>query len=244
MSQPATSTAAVSCIPMHVTLISHMGGDDSVVNAARVSFNKQITMPEDGVLTVPDRKLIQFLAKHGHWSPFAHCFLSFRVKAPIFVARQLAKHQVGFSWNEVSRRYVDDAPEMFLPDMETGWRKRHVSAKQGSSSETVVIDEGASAVVQACVDTYNDLLRRGVCPEQARMVLPQCTMTEWIWSGSLYAFARMCSLRIEAHAQVECRVIAEEIADLIRPLFPVAWEALVTLPSPPPPQTSSTAVLN
>jgi len=203
---------------MQVTLIDKMGTDLTVVNAARVSFAK-----EHDRMLLADEQLIQYLARHNHWSPFAHAQLSFRVKAPIFVARQLGKHQVGLAWNEVSRRYVDDEPEFFEPKV---WRNRAISAKQGSGDEAVEVGLVPTLALAYAIKAYNELLGRGVCPELARMVLPQSMMTEWIWTGSLYAFARVCNLRLDTHAQAETREIAADIADIAAQAFPISWEAL------------------
>lgn len=245
---------------MNVDLIDHMGSDLTVVNAARVSFYKESDWEEfksrtpggpdatpveqydpfeDRVWSIKrlrdrDKKLIAFLAREGHWSPFAHCFLQFRIKAPIFVARQLVKHQVGLSWNEVSRRYVDSEPEFYTPST---WRKRAEDKKQGSSDEVVErISDGVEAVDPGLVaqlnyygalQTYQTLLDGGVCPEQARMVLPQAMMTEWYWSGSLFAFARVCRERLAHDAQKETREVAQGIAAHCGRLFPVSWKELV-----------------
>lgn len=227
---------------MKVDLIDHMGADLSVVNAARVSFDKEseLDFEEAGhpaslryFLKESDAKLINYLAKHNHWSPFAHTSIQLRVKAPIFVARQLVKHQVGGVWNEVSRRYVDSEPEFWFPDQ---WRGRPTgSIKQGSSG---VIEPLASSslmgglwlptdVVTLCLDQYLNLLQQGVAPEQARMILPQNTMTEWYWTGSLMFFTRVCRERLAPGAQLETREVAEMIAEKIAPLFPVSWSALM-----------------
>ncbi len=218
---------------MNVELIDYMGSDLSVVNAARVSFDKESEwiLDDDGNdVHLPERddKLIQYLAKHNHWSPFSHAFLSFRIKAPIFVARQLGKHQVGLAWNEVSRRYVDSEPEFYHP----GWfRKRAEDVKQGSSEERADLNPLSQEVVgecyAKCLKMYNSLLDDGVCPEQARMVLPQSMMTEWIWSGSLYAFARVCRLRLDEHTQAETREVATDLAKHCETLFPASWKALM-----------------
>ena len=221
-----------------VTLIDSCGTDLSVVNAARVSFEKQSEWEgtwRDPALSERDEKLIGYLARHKHTSPFNHCFASFRVKAPIFVARQLVKHRF-LPWNETSRRYVDSEPEFYIPVV---WRKRAENVKQGSSSTEIVIgrdlgsgmywrpiDEVTGATQQA-LDAYNILLDEGVCPEQARMVLPQNTMTEWIWSGTLGAWADMCRLRLDPHTQRETRVVAEKISAEMGSVFPVSWKALV-----------------
>lgn len=220
-----------------VELIDWMGSDLSVVNAARVSFAKESDWEyeydrHDGhgpeKLSEKDQKLISYLAKHGHWTPFGHSFLSFRIRAPIFVARQLVKHQVGLCWNEVSRRYVDDEPEFWFPDV---WRKRAENVKQGSSNEAVdghlITSLYPEQVFEDVLSLYNDLLNRGVAPEQARMVLPQNTMTEWIWSGSLAAFARVCKQRLDPHAQQETREVAQKINDLVPDSFKHSWQALL-----------------
>ena len=210
-----------------VTLIDHMGTDLSVVNAARVSFGKKSKWDEGFVeggweqrLVHTDYKLINYLAKHKHKSPFGHCFASFHVKAPIFVARQLVKHKF-LRWNEISRRYVDSEPEFYVPDE---WRGRSEDKKQGSDG---VVDVGNWGDVNwACLKAYQDLLSNGVCPEQARMVLPQSTMTEWYWSGSLDAFADMCNLRCTGDTQLETRLVANRICNSMTDLFPVSWLAL------------------
>lgn len=209
-----------------VKLIDHMGSDLSVVNAARVSFAK--LSPE---LIEQDIKLLNYLAKHNHWSPFSHVYLSFRIEAPIFVARQLVKHQVGLSWNEVSRRYVNYEPAFYLPKE---WRGRPVKAKQGSSDEVINVSEAffyewpldPNTLYGECLNTYNRLIKLGVAPEQARMVLPLSTMTEWIWSGSLYAFHRVCKLRLDAHAQKETADVAQYISQEAEKKFPESWRAL------------------
>ena len=206
-----------------VELINHMGTDLSVCDAARVSFDKQASQytPEQNA------KLINYLAKHNHKSPFNHCFATFRVKAPIFVARQLVKHEY-MPWNEVSRRYVDSEPEFYIPDT---WRKKADNVKQGSSDEAIKHSDGwgneYDALVEDLAHFYHNLLADGVCPEQARMVLPQSMMTTWIWSGSLFAIAKMCKLRLDPHTQYESRIVAEKIKELIMPLFPVSLAALL-----------------
>ena len=223
------------------TLTDHMGSDLTTVNAARVSFGKESHAVEwldytyengnrsgdlVAVLDERDKKLIHYLAKHKHLSPFGHAFASFRVKAPIFVARQLVKHQY-LRWNEISRRYEDYVPTLYRPD---DWRGRSEDKKQGSSG-TLELDayrinqyKGAEG---AALAAYNALLDAGVCPEQARMVLPQSTMTEWWWSGSLDAFAAMCRLRCAEDTQYETRIVADQISDVMDDLFPVSWRALM-----------------
>lgn len=221
-----------------VEYLDHMGSDLSVVNAARVSFAKESKwideQPEECPsvlrLSEQDQKLINYLAKHNHWSPFAHTTISFRIKAPIFVARQLVKHQIGLVWNEVSRRYVDDEPEFYFPKV---WRGRPVNAKQGSSGiidpaqPVGDLDVYSQAIVNKTLELYSDLLEAGVAPEQARMVLPQNTMTEWIWTGSLMAFARVCKLRLDPHAQQETQEVAAFLAGYCENLFPHSWKALM-----------------
>ena len=211
------------------TYIAHMGNDLTVANAARVSFGKTSEMEDDPwgppKLKDKDAKLIRYLAKHRHISPFGHCFASFHVKAPIFVARQLVKHKF-LRWNEISRRYVDDEPEFYTPDV---WRGRSADKKQGSEGVIgMSYDEWQTYKI-----TYTDaqgiyfyLMAKGVAPEQARMVLPQSTMTEWYWSGSLDAFADMCNLRCKTDTQAETQEVAWDISEKMKELFPVSWEAL------------------
>jgi len=210
---------------LKVTYVNHMGNDLSVVNAARVSFGKKSGMDEDGLgvwhLKDADKKLIHYLAKHKHLSPFGHAFASFHVKAPIFVARQLVKHSY-LRWNEISRRYVDEEPEFYVPDV---WRGRAEDKKQGSGSN-LDWDHNPYAY-EACLRNYNFLLEVGVAPEQARMVLPQSVFTEWYWSGSLDAFAKMCALRLKEDTQYESRVVAEQVNEKMASLYPVSWTALM-----------------
>jgi len=209
------------------TYIDHMGSDLSVVNAARVSFGKKSEMVcsdhQIGTyeLKEGDKRLIKYLAKHKHLSPFGHAFASFHVKAPIFVARQLVKHKF-LRWNEISRRYVDDDPVFYVPDV---WRGRSADKKQGSSDE-VVEDIHTDTTLAYVKSLYNHMVNSGVCPEQARMVLPQSTMTEWYWSGSLDAFADMCKLRCKPDTQLESRIVADQISKHMSELFPVSWRAL------------------
>ena len=201
---------------MNVNLIDVMGTDLSVVNAARVSFAK-----ESNEFSDKDEKLIKYLAKHNHWSPFAHASLQFRIKAPIFVARQLVKHQVGLVWNEVSRRYVDDEPEFFIPDQ---WRSRPENSKQGSGEEIIIYN--IESTMQFVKQTYQNLLKANVAPEMARMVLPQNMYTEWYWSGTLMAFARVCNLRCKDDTQFETQHIADCIDWHLHEKFSVSWGAL------------------
>jgi thymidylate synthase (FAD) len=211
-----------------VELIDSCGDDLSVVNAARVSFAKQSEYEDTDTvchkLPEKDAKLINYLAKHKHKSPFNHCFMSFRVKAPIFVARQLVKHEY-LPWNEVSRRYVTDEPEFYIPD---GFRAKAENVKQGSSDQHIAfLSNPVQRASATALMVYDMLLEQGVCPEQARMVLPQNTMTEWIWSGTLFAFAKMCKLRLDAHTQRETQEIAMMIDKYAQVLYPVSWKALM-----------------
>ena len=221
---------------MEVKFIDKMGSDLSVVNAARVSFSKTSeweSIPEagpvEGLLSSQDEKLINYLAKHNHWSPFGHASMQLHIKAPVFVARQLVKHQVGLVWNEVSRRYVDDEVEFYEPDV---WRGAPVNAKQGSSDVGVDINPSNMMVndYKLALDrakwTYEHLLGQGVAPEQARMVLPQSMMTEWYWSGTLMAFARVCNLRCKSDTQLETQMVANQIDEIGEEYFPYSWKAL------------------
>ena len=228
-----------------VEYIQHAGSDLMVASAARVSFDKEsewdvssapkfIGDEQINILSERDMKLIRYLANHKHFSPFNHSFITTRIKAPIFVARQLVKHKF-LPWNEVSRRYVDDEPEFYFPD---GWRKKADNVKQGSSEETF-IPESCWAYVDAnddlaehCDDSlrlYNSLLNQGVAAEQARMVLPQNMMTTWIWSGTLGAYCDMLRLRLDPHTQYESRIVAEKVKEIITPLFPVSVPALLEI---------------
>ena len=202
---------------MIATLIDSMGTDLSVVNAARVSFGKSnIDFDE-----IKDSKLINYLAKHNHWSPFGHASMQFHIKAPVFVARQLVKHQVGLVWNEVSRRYVDNEPEFYEP---IEWRLAAKDKKQGSSDETILHD--ISDTHRMCKDAYTEMLEEGIAPEMARMVLPQSLMTEWYWSGTLMAFARVCNLRCKSDTQLETQMVANQIDEIGEEYFPYSWKAL------------------
>ena len=217
------------------TLIDSMGSDLSVVNAARVSFGKKSSLDcpagDDccqqpfecyGTLKDSDAKLIHYLAKHKHYSPFGHCFASFHIKAPIFVARQLVKHEY-LRMNEISRRYVDSEPEFYVPDV---WRGRAKDKKQGSEG-VVYLKSGTDFVAYTSLRVYRELLEEGVAPEMARMVLPQSMYTEWYWSGSMDAFANMCVLRLKDDTQYETRLVALEIDKVMQGLYPVSWKALV-----------------
>ena len=209
------------------TFKGSMGNDLTVVNAARVSFGKESEWDYEESdaysfkqhMKDKDKKLIKYLAKHGHISPFGHCFASFHIKAPVFVARQLVKHKF-LRWNEISRRYTDSEPEFYVPDT---YRGRSLDKKQGSAGKVTVSDNGFNEIA---LTEYEYLLDLGVCPEQARMVLPQSMMTEWYWSGSLDAFADMCNLRCKSDTQYETQLVAWDIYYEMKELFPVSWMAL------------------
>ena len=208
---------------MEVTYLGHYGDDLTVVNAARVSFGKRVQefRPDK------DGRLLAFLARHKHELPFAHPHVSFHFKAPIFVARQLAKHQVGFVWSEVSRRYVKDDPEFYTP---TVWRRGAADIKQGSTDEAVELDfvqrKNLDDATKWSRMVYKMMLDNGVCAEQARMLLPQNMYTEWHWTGSLLGWARTWNLRVKPDAQRETREVVEKIGPTMERLFPHSWKAL------------------
>lgn len=222
---------------MEVNYISHMGDDLMVANAARVSFNKHKEAFDE-----QDAKLIQYLASHGHWTPFGHPTIALRMKAPVPIRTQCFKHKVGFIENEVSRRYVDDEPELFIPE----WRGKPTNgAKQGSSglidlSNIEKVDGPGEApyyidlgrwyevFLHEALELYNEMIDAGVAPEQARFVLPQAMYTEWYWTGSLAAYARFANLRLDPHAQREVQDLAKMVSAVIQPLFPISWEALTS----------------
>jgi len=212
-----------------VQYVSHMGSDLTVASAARVSFSKESVWDEGEVLSDKDKKLVSYLAKHNHWTPFAHPQITLRVKAPISIRTQLFKHKVGFVENEISRRYVSDPPEFYHPR----WRSKPANAKQGSEeflpvgAESVIHDEQYKASTILAFDTYRDLINSGIAPEQARFVLPQGAYTEWCWTGSLSAYARVCNLRSDTHAQWEVREYAAAISKIIGGHFPYCWSVLV-----------------
>jgi len=217
-----------------VQFVSCMGDDLTVVNAARVSFNKESEWEEvnhegDGILSEKDIKLIKYLAKHKHWTPFAHPQITLRIKAPIFIRTQLFKHKVGFVENEVSRRYVSDPPSVYFPR----WRGKPTNGAKQGSEDFMNIDDDYNLVnrhyemtVREALLTYDELLKRGVAPEQARSVLPQGTYTEWWWTGSLSAYARVYHQRSDSHAQWEVQQYAHAIGQIIEPLFPESWRVL------------------
>jgi len=232
----------------YVQLIDYMGTDLDVVNAARVSMNKESELELDWEydvcdcceptefygLSEKDKKLIKYLAKHEHWTPFSQNAVKFRIKMPIFIARQWFKHTVGFTRNEVSRRYVSDSPEFWEPE---SWRKAADNVKQGSSEiniggwigtgNTCYLGETYTGAIYQLQEFYEMMIEHGVCPEQARMVLPQSMMTEFIETGNLASYARLCKLRLDPHAQKEIQWYAEAIASGMEELFPISWEALM-----------------
>jgi thymidylate synthase (FAD) len=212
---------------MKAEYIDHMGSDLTVVNAARVSFDKESCWREVGepsLLYPNDEKLIGYLARHNHWTPFGHCVVTLRETVPIFVARQRFKHTIGFTYNEVSRRYVDDEPKFFHP---IAWRSRAKNKKQGSSDEEADIGRlDYNLFLETCKGFYNGLLSKGVAPEQARMVLPQSMYTSYYVTGSLAAWIRAYKLRSDPHAQKEIQDLAHMWNEIINPLFPHSWKAL------------------
>jgi thymidylate synthase (FAD) len=208
-----------------VELVDYMGNDSDICDAARVSFDKQA----HNYTYEQNSKLLGYLAKHDHWSPFAHTSLKFRFRAPMFIARQFQKHVVGFAWNEVSRRYVSSDPSFFVPE---SWRQRPDNMKQGS------VKEGEVPVTHDILDNYMGQMRehtkdyklmmnQNICPEQARMCMPQSMMTEWIWTGSLMAWARFVRLRADSHAQLECWQYADAVSEEMEHYFPIATVALL-----------------
>lgn len=223
-----------------VELLDYCGSDAAIANSARVSFSEfgeWNSIPE-GYTESKCEKLIKYLATHQHSSPFRHNCITVRCQAPIFIARQLMKHQAGLSWNESSRRYVDSEPQFFIPEQ---WRSRpEGSLKQGSGSEwglpyfwteekegvDVPIEEVYSYHIEQSLHLYNDMIEKGVAPEMARMVLPQSMLVDWVWSGNLLAYAHCFNLRIKENAQIEAQVFAEKLGKVLEPLFPVSWSAL------------------
>jgi len=209
---------------MKVTFIDKLGSDLTVVNAARVSFSKHKTEFDDS-----DARLIRYLAKHDHFTPFCHPQISLRIQAPIFVARQWWRHIVGVARNEVSRRYVDDWPDLYHPSL---WRSRpDGSIKQGSGDDLphdvqVEMNQVYAAHMYSALDSYQRMIKAGVAPEQARIVLPQSMETEWIETGSLAYYARVYRQRVDDHAQAEIRRLAQDVGVIVSELYPVSWEAL------------------
>jgi len=214
---------------MNAELISVMGDDLMVANVARVSFNKEssdFTYKEDKAKG-SDEGLIEYLAKHNHWTPFAHPQIQLRMKAPVPIRTQCFKHKQGFVENEESRRYIESDPELFIP---TEFRNAPTgSKKQGSDGVHYDSDLWLDVYKATCdgiIDIYKSMIKDGVAPEQARLILPQGVYVNWIWTGSLSAFARFYNQRVDSHAQKEIQDLALEVGKIIEPLFPVAWKAL------------------
>ena len=223
---------------MKAELIDYMGDDLSVVNAARVSFDKESgwdyydpngNFNENGRLSDPDTKLISYLAKHDHWSPFAHTAISLRMQAPIPIRTQCFKHKAGLVENEESRRYISGRPQLFVPDEFRS--KPEGSIKQGSSGVHESSDwwkTDYTELAQSCIDLYEEMIKDGVAPEQCRFILPQGVEVQWIWTGNLYAFANFYMKRTDTYAQKEIQDLARMVGEIIEPLFPVSWKALVS----------------
>ena len=233
----------MTTLQFEITLIDSMGSDLAVVNAARVSFNKrseyetiEVGYDEDSPpcephtvkrLNTKDKKLIKYLAEHGHWTPFSQVQYQVRIKAPIFVARQWFKHIVGITRNEVSRRYVDTTPEFYEPK---SWRAKPTDgAKQGSSGDAesqYFPNKYLKDIHENAITCYEKMLAQGICPEQARMILPQSMMTEWVETGSLAAAARIYKQRTDSHAQVEIQELANQFGECIEGIAPISWGCL------------------
>jgi thymidylate synthase (FAD) len=212
-----------------------MGSDLTIVNAARVSFNKESAWDTDREgnqqLSDKDFKLIRYLAEHQHWTPFAHPQITLRIKAPISIRTQFFKHKIGFVENEISRRYVSYEPDVYQPF----WRGKPVGGAKQGSEEFIkdekfknIFEKKYKDVTQSAIEAYNYMIDNGVAPEQARFILPQGAYTEWWWTGSLSAYARVYSQRIDPHAQWEIREYSKAIDVLIRPLFPESWDVLTS----------------
>lgn len=210
---------------MKAEYIDHMGSDLSVINAARVSFNKKHDVFDDE----KDTKLINFLAKHKHEIPFAHTAITLRMEAPVPIRTQCFKSKIGFCENEESRRYISYKPEYFIPEYFR--RKPTGGAKQGSSDKHIESDYWLVEYEEHCknaIELYEDMIADGLCAEQSRFVLPQGVIVKWIWTGSLLAFARFYNLRTDSHAQKEIQDLAKEVGEVIKKLYPVSWRALTS----------------
>lgn len=219
---------------MKVQVIDHMGSDLSVVKAAKVSFANDEGVGEfltdaavEGTTLRSHEALIRYLARNGHWTPFAHTAITLRVSAPVPIRTQCFKHKVGFVENEESRRYISSTPEVFIPDVlrsaPTGGAKQ---GSDGAHPDSPILRVTYKNAVWVAIDAYEELIREGVCPEQARFVLPQAAIVNWYWTGSLAAYARFCGSRNEPHAQKEVRDLSVAVSDVIAPLFPYSWAAL------------------
>ena len=209
---------------MEVKYIQHSGSDLLAVNAARTSFSKVSNLDANGNLVEKDARLIRFLAREKHFAPFEHLTATLHLKVPIFIARQIQRHRT-FSYSEISRRYVDSPPEFFWPDK---WRRRAENVKQGSSDEEAYITHAVVwQAMNSAVAAYDHMLAENVAPEQARMLLPQNLYTEMYMSGNLRAWAHFLHLRLDGHAQAEVQDVAQMVADILNPLFPVSMKALL-----------------
>ena len=215
-----------------VEYVSHMGSDITVCQAARVSFAQSSKLEKDGSLSDKDFNLVKYLAQHNHWTPFAHPQITLRIKAPISIRTQFFKHKVGFCENEISRRYVTIDPDFYFPTWRTSPKG---GAKQGSEdfmkegTEKEICKQKYSCAIKKCLEAYEDLIKVGIAPEQARFVLPQGTYTEWWWTGSLAAYARFYNQRIDTHAQWEIREYAKGIDKILEDLFPESWFCLTDI---------------
>ncbi len=211
---------------LKVEYVDHMGDDLAIVNAARVSFDKT-SMLEDGKLIEDDVRLINYLAKHNHWTPFAHTAISLRMGAPVPIRTQCFKHKVGLVENEESRRYIKSTPVVYIPKAFRSIPEG--SIKQGSGDVHEDSDywvEQYELVTDIALIAYANMIKAGICPEQARLVLPQGAIVNWIWTGNLLSFANFYNKRIEASAQKEVQAVAAKVREIIEPLFPVSWKGL------------------
>lgn len=212
-----------------VEYVDHMGNDLSVVDAARVSFANQSHWKEyqEGELLEKDKKLINYLAKHNHWTPFAHTAITLRVAAPVPIRTQCFKHKIGLTENEESRRYIKSTPEIFIPEFR---EKPEGSIKQGSGGihpDNKEWTQVYKSITRDAVTAYEEMIHHGIAPEQARFILPQGAIVNWIWTGNLVSFANFYNKRIDPHAQKEIQEVARKVDEVIRPLFPTAWSALI-----------------
>jgi thymidylate synthase (FAD) len=232
-------TKFVSSSKVEELPVPPLGDDLFVANVARVSFNKWKDTFDGSDIKGSDARLIKYLAEHGHWTPFGHPHLSLRIETPIFVSRQLFKHQIGFVINEVSRRYVDEEPEFYLPS-KNDWRRRPENKKQGSGdafeweeSSVYALEppnysqKALKTVCATAVKHYNHMLKLGITPEQARMILPQNMMTKFIWTGSLAAWARVVNLRVQPDAQKETGRVGAAIAEVLHKWCPISAKYLL-----------------
>ncbi len=212
----------------------HMGNDLSVVKAAKISFADDETVQKfiykidvEGTGGKSHEGLIQYLAKHSHWTPFAHTAITLRMKAPVPIRTQCFKHKAGFVENEESRRYIDSVPEFYVPI----FRASVDNKKQGSGEELNIIDQKVEQAlykrsVESSIKDYLDALDRGICEEQARFYLPQGCVVNWYWTGNLASYARFVKQRSDSHAQLEIQELADKVSEIIAPLYPKSWEAL------------------